>query len=186
MSRKKSKKTKNEDIKYGYYNISQEHMIEIQAEAYYRALKRMEQEKGIVKESIKEKEEEKWYLDILFALNILFVPWKISKRFKINNQIYDSVPVLVVSGLLRIVGTIIWLLGILLVLVSFYKVNAIGISAGFFVGLSVGVFFVIFGSIFVIAGSEFSKEVDSNKIYAYSASVLALISCTIGMIALLK
>lgn len=49
-----------------------------------------------------------------------------------------------------------------------------------------GILSLTLGSIFILAGSAFSKEIDSNKIYAYSASVIALISCMISIIALLK
>ena len=46
MSRRKTKKQKQQIVKYESNNISQEQMIEIQAEAYYRALKRIEDEKS--------------------------------------------------------------------------------------------------------------------------------------------
>ena len=46
MSRRKTKKQKQQIVKYESSNISQEQMIEIQAEAYYRALKRIEDEKA--------------------------------------------------------------------------------------------------------------------------------------------
>ena len=42
------------------------------------------------------------------------------------------------------------------------------------------------GSIFILAGGEFEKETDNNKIYAYSASIIALVSCIVSIIALLK
>lgn len=41
------------------------------------------------------------------------------------------------------------------------------------------------GSVFIVAGNEFSKVTDSNKIYAYSASILAVISCIVAIISLL-
>lgn len=44
---------------------------------------------------------------------------------------------------------------------------------------------ILFGSTFVLAGGEFEKETDSNKIYAYSASIIALISCIVSIIAML-
>ena len=45
MCRKKAKKGKQRVIKYEGNNMSQEQMIEIQTEVYYRALKRIEDEK---------------------------------------------------------------------------------------------------------------------------------------------
>lgn len=44
---------------------------------------------------------------------------------------------------------------------------------------------LLFGSIFILAAGVFEKETDSNKIYAYSASVIALVSCIVSIVALL-
>lgn len=41
------------------------------------------------------------------------------------------------------------------------------------------------GSIFILAGKTFEKEVESNKIYAYSASIFALVSCIIAVITMI-
>lgn len=43
---------------------------------------------------------------------------------------------------------------------------------------------MMIGSILFLGGKEFSKENDSNKIYAYSACIIALISCVVGIITL--
>lgn len=40
------------------------------------------------------------------------------------------------------------------------------------------------GSVFVLASETFKKETDSNKIYAYSGSIIALIGCVISIITL--
>ena len=44
---------------------------------------------------------------------------------------------------------------------------------------------LLLGSIFILAGGEFEKETDSNKIYSYSASIIALVSCIVSIIALM-
>lgn len=43
---------------------------------------------------------------------------------------------------------------------------------------------LLLGAIFILAADAFEKETDSNKIYAYSASIIALVSCIISIIAL--
>lgn len=48
------------------------------------------------------------------------------------------------------------------------------------------IFMLLFGPIFILAAGAFEKETDSNKIYAYSASVIALVSCIVSIIALLR
>lgn len=82
MSKRKSK-NKEQILKYESSNISQEKMIEIQAEAYYRALKRIEAEKTKDDEQKHEKKKYKWYENILFVVNVLFWPWKINNKQEI-------------------------------------------------------------------------------------------------------
>lgn len=48
-----------------------------------------------------------------------------------------------------------------------------------------GIALLVFGSIFVIAGKEFSREKDSEKIYAYFACVISVVSCIVSVLALL-
>lgn len=43
-----------------------------------------------------------------------------------------------------------------------------------------------FGSLTVVSEKKFEDELDSNRIYAFSASIFALISCIAGILAILK
>lgn len=131
-------------------------------------------------------EQEKWYMRVLFGLNVLFFPWKINKRFNINNQIYDSILVLFVSFVLVLIGTSIWLLGAGIIaygIVIMYQSMEIDAFGGM---MMTGMLFMVFGSLCYLAGDEFSKVSDSNRIYAYSASILALISCVVAVVSLIK
>lgn len=185
MSRRKPKKRKEQIVMYENNNLSQEQMIEIQAEAYYRALKRIEDEKVKTDEQKPEKRKYKWYEEVLFFFNIFLWPWKINKRFSISNRIYDSIPVLFVSGILRLVGGSMWLIGLVGIASEIYRV-AIQKSINDILGTGAIAFvLVLLGSIFILAGGEFEKETDSNKIYAYSASIIALVSCIVSIIALM-
>ena len=98
MGRRKIKKQNLPVVKNESNIMSQEQMIEMHAEAYYRALKRIDDEKSKDDQQKSEKRKYKWYEEILFCLNIFLWPWKINKRFSINNRIYDSIPVLFVSS----------------------------------------------------------------------------------------
>lgn len=51
--------------------------------------------------------------------------------------------------------------------------------------IAISFFLLALGSMFILAGGEFEKEIDSNKIYAYSASIIALVSCIVSIFALL-
>ena len=182
MSRRKTKKQKQQIVKYESSNISQEQMIEIQAEAYYRALKRIEDEKAKADEQ--KPEEHKWYVKILFFLNVCLWPWKVNKRFSVSDQIYDSIPVMFVSFVLRFTGGIMWFVGMVSLVMAVYNLIVYRVfkdivGAGLF-----SLIMLLFGAIFILAAGAFEKETDSNKIYAYSASIIALVSCIISIIAL--
>ena len=89
-----NKKNNSKNIQYiNKCMLSQEQMIEIQEEAYYRALKRIEQEHVLNKELKGKREKKKFKRSerVLLVLNALFFPWKINKSFFIDNQIYDSI-----------------------------------------------------------------------------------------------
>lgn len=188
MSRRKIKKQKQQQqiIKYESNNLSQEQMIEIQTEAYYRALKRIEDEKAKINEQKLQKRKYKWYEEVLFFFNIFLWPWKINKRFSISNRIYDSIPVLFVSVILRCVGGFMWLVGLIGLGTDIYSLIIRRAANDFWGTGSISLVLLPLGSIFILAGGEFEKETDSNKIYAYSASIIALVSCIVSIIALLK
>lgn len=181
MSRRKIKQPKQQIIKCESNNLSKEQMIEMHAEAYYRALKRIEDEKAKDEQQKPEKRKYKWYEEILFGLNIFLWPWKINKRFSVSNRIYDSIPVLFVSGILRFVGGVMWLIG----LVGFGVLVTQRVTNDILSTIAILFVLLSFGSIFILAGAEFEKETDSNKIYAYSATIIALVSCIVSIIALL-
>ena len=184
MSRRKTKKQKQHIVKYESNNISQEQMIEIQAEAYYRALKRIEDEKSKEDEQKPEIPKKKWHERILFFLNVCLLPWKINKRFNVSNRIYDSIPVMFVSFVLRLTGGIMWLVGMVGLVTAVYNLIVYRVFKDI---VGVGPFslvILLLGAIFILAADAFEKETDSNKIYAYSASIIALVSCIISIIAL--
>ena len=185
MSRRKTKKQKQQIVKYESNNISQEQMIEIQAEAYYRALKRIEDEKSKEDEQKPERRKYKWYEEVLFCINVFFWPWKISKRFSVSNKIYDSIPVMFVSGVLRFVGGFLWLAGLVGLGAEVYTLLISKIISNYLVTGSISLVLLSLGSIFILVGGAFEKETDSNKIYAYSASIIALVSCIVSILALL-
>ncbi len=138
------------------------------------------------KNSNKKMDKEKWYIKLLFILNVLCFPWKINKRFTINNQIYDGILVLFVSLVLGLVGAIVWFIGICTI-VHDVVLLCQGMAWDAFVGmLGIGVLLMMFGSLFTLAGDEFSKVSDSNRIYAYSASIIALISCVVTIVSLIR
>lgn len=164
------------------YNATREQMIAIHEEAYYRAIKRL-QDEGKQTEREIPKKKYKWYDNFFLFMNVFFFPWKICKKYTINNTIYDSVLVLFVSLILTMVGGFMWLLGVIGTVWQVYQLlirrNIFELE---FLVLMVAA--TVFGSLFILAGKQFEKETDSAKIHAYSASIIALVSCVIAVIAL--
>ena len=182
--RKKNKKHNTENMLHHNESISKKQMIEIHEEAYYRALKRIEEENE--SHNIREeKREYKWYEKVLLVINFLFWPWNIDKRLKVNNQIYNSVLVIVTSTVLLAIGGIMWIIGLGAFFWEIYKIITLKMVKE--MGYTIGIvsFFWTLGSSFILAGRAFEKEMESNKIYAYSASIFALISCAIAIITML-
>lgn len=184
MSRRKTKKEKQQIVKYESNNISQEQMIEIQAEAYYRALKRIEDEKSKEDEQKPEIPKKKWHERILFFLNVCLWPWKINKRFNVSNRIYDSIPVMFVSFVLRLTGGIMWFVGMIGLVTAVYNLIVYRVFKDIVGAGPFSLVILLLGAIFILAADAFEKETDSNKIYAYSASIIALVSCIVSIIAL--
>lgn len=186
---KKGKKKRNEP-KTGICNMSyitENRLVEIQTEAFYRALKRIKEDEEEEKE-INNSGVDKWkkFDELLFFCNVTFFPFKISKRFQINERIYDSILVLIVSWILEAIGVLIWAGGVFAVIYDIFQAVKGFWGYESIVAFCIGIVLMIFGSLFIQAGKGFGKESDSKKIYAYSASILALASCVVGVIALFK
>lgn len=185
MRKRNRKKNKEQIIKFDGNNLSQEQMVEIQAEAYYRAIKRIESEKEIKSEKeIENKHTEvrkyKWYENILFVLNALLWPWKIHKNFQLKDNMYDNILVVFISIIMQSLGAVLWFFGIVMIPSAFFmKHNDIITTIVF------AIFSLTFGSMFILAGGQFSKEKDSNRIYAYSSCMLALVGCIIAIVAII-
>lgn len=83
-------------------------------------------------------------------------------------------------------GTVAWLIGIAGSLYLIIVLNAIKNMQVLGSRLEICYFSTILGSIFILAGNAFGKETNSEKIYAYSASILALVSCFVSILALVR
>ena len=79
-----------------------------------------------------------------------------------------------------------WLVGLIGLGTDIYSLIIRRAANDFWGTGSISLVLLPLGSIFILAGGEFEKETDSNKIYAYSASIIALVSCIVSIIALLK
>ena len=154
----------------------------IEAYRFIKENKKQEKEDAHAKQA----DKEKWYIKALFMLNVIFWPWKVHKSFSVNNQIYDSILVLFVTLMLGMFGAILWLLSLFTITIAIIGLIQGGTIGGFIGILCISIVLLMFGSLFTLAANEFSKVSDSNRIYAYSASIIALISCVIAVLTLVK
>ena len=113
----------------------------------------------------------------LLALNAILFPFHIHKHFKLVDRVHDNLLAGLVSFILWLTGVILWAGGVLL-LIGF-------IIKQYWVGIPFLLVPMMFGSFVILAANSFNKERNSERIYAYSASILALLSCIAGWIALL-
>ena len=184
---KKGKKKKVQTIKEECRFISEERLTEIYTESFYRALKRLDEEKENVQErSPNQKKGRIWCTNALLALNLLFFPFKINKHFKLNKSLYDGILVVTISAGLECFGALVWAAGMYKLISDFSDIFDKGMSTMLLASLPIDLVFSFFGSFFYLAGKSFGEEKDSNKVYAYSASILALVSCIVSLVALLK
>ena len=120
----------------------------------------------------------------MFFLNVCLWPWKINKRFNVSNRIYDSIPVMFVSFVLRLTGGIMWFVGMVGLVTAVYNLIVYRVFKDIVGAGPFSLVILLLGAIFILAADAFEKETDSNKIYAYSASIIALVSCIVSIIAL--
>lgn len=181
---KKKNRTKSDQRITETANISEERLVEIYSEAYYRALKRLECEKCAELRNTTNKKKRRWWYSILFILNVLLWPFKINKHFTYNKRIHEDLLTLIISMILTIVGSAMWFLGIVGLIYGWRNLHDFGLSVvSFFI---ICVILILMGSIFILAGTTFGEERDSNKIYAFSACVLALVSCILSLVSIVK
>ena len=71
-------------------DITKEELIDIYAEAYYKALKRIENESRSENEPEHKVKDYKKYEWVQYFLNVLFFPWRIRKKFKLKDNSFTT------------------------------------------------------------------------------------------------
>ena len=184
---KKDTKKKVQTVKNECKGISEERLIEIYSESFYRALKRLDEEKeNAQKQTPNQKKGRLSWSDVPLLFNLIFWPFKISKRYKLNNRMYDGILVVIISLVLECIGVLAWAGGLCKLVYDFVTMFGSKIFIEILSYLIIDLAFSFYGSFIYLAGKSFGEETESNRVYAYSASILALVSCIVSLIALLK
>lgn len=135
-------------------------------DALQENLKRLDEDENCIKGqknkkySVKDK--------VWFWFRFFVFPFFLYKDKRIKRNAHDHVLLLVIELLLMTVGLVLWIFGPTLVVYSIIHKEVAAISVGLLIWM--------FGSLFITAAKSFDRENDSMKIYAYSASILALAS----------
>lgn len=163
-------------------NFSYDECVEIQTEAYYRALKRIESEKNH-QEQIATAEPLSKKDKVHFLLNIFFHP----KKLKIKREhLADSLLVIIVATTLDLIGYLLRLIALSLFaysIYSFIKFPTLVTTNILYVVIAIPLKFL--GGIFNASSVEIENGRDYNKLYGYSASIMSVLAVIIAVIALL-
>ena len=158
-------------------DLTKEELIDIYAEAYYKALKRIENESRSENEPEHKVKDYKKYEWVQYFLNVLFFPWRIRKKFKLKDNIYDNMLTLIMYG----IGAVLQLISLVGVIGIISGIGKLQVTALLWIGVIV-IYCLFFASVIIISAKQFSNEKDSNKIYAFSSIIIALISCIISTV----
>lgn len=181
MSKRKNRKYGNRqsDVKK-----DREKDIELYAEALYLAMKKYDEEsKANSYNIIKDTNEKEKPRQVRTALRTVFLPFLSNKKIITHGKIYIELLGWTVSIVIRFLGWIIWIIGILIIIASFVKMNHIGLlSAIILVFMGIGLLAI--GGSTIFAGRKFEEDTDSTDIYAYTSSIIALLSFILAIISL--
>ena len=185
MSRQKGKKGNRErtaiNIQSSNSCFSNEEMIEIYSESYYKALKRIEEEKTIGKEEKKIS----ILIKILYMLNFFIWPFYISKKFQTHDSFADGILVVLLSWIFSVAGIGLWGLSLVWIIVCIVCVceHSITLMEGC-IGILLGVLLDMFGGMLWQANKEIFKETDSTKIHMCTGSFMAILGVIVAIISL--
>jgi len=159
-------------------DLTKEELIDIYAEAYYKALKRIENESRSENEPEHKVKDYKKYEWVQY---FLFFPWRIRKKFKLKDNIYDNMLTLIISLIMYGIGAVLQLISLVGVIGIISGIGKLQVTALLWIGVIV-IYCLFFASVIIISAKQFSNEKDSNKIYAFSSIIIALISCIISTV----
>lgn len=185
-STKKQKEVMKEQKNTKGSTLSKTELVEIQTEAVYMALKKLENERKEENNKNVPKEGIKWSKMLLQILCIIFLPWtSFTRRRKGAIKIYDAA-IIGVSYLIHfVVGGFSYLCGLMLIISIFYcNLFADGwmiVIIAFLLAISL----FGFGGLIIWISSELIDETDISKIYTYANTVITILAFIVASISLL-
>lgn len=108
-------------------------------------------------------------------------PWRIHKKFKLKDNIYDNMLTLIISLIMYFIGGFLQLVSLGGVIGIINNIGKLQVTVLLWIGVIV-IYCLFLASVIIISAKQFSNEKDSNKIYAFSSIIIALISCIISTV----
>lgn len=173
--------------------LKEKELLKIEEEAMYNALKKFhkelteqagenEESQTVITKDIKQIENNKLY-NLIYYLEFFFCPWLVYKNLKKNNRLYEDVIILFVSVVLELIGVIGWIASIFGIIISI-KLHLYNNDSRGMVLLGISIFILLLSNLLTILGIKFSGERDAEKIYSFSATIMAILSFVVAAITL--
>lgn len=164
-------------VKTNTPSFSREDYIQMQMEAYYQAIKRLENEKLTdtqLKPAVKKSKRDIFSIIIC----IMIFPWRLHKK-----NIADDLLSLLVSGTLTLTGLILYFAAIVCVFGVILCIHkSILCTILFFVGMFI---FLLYGGAFIASSKEIENEKNKERLYAYSSALMSALAVIIALVAIL-
>lgn len=174
--------------------LEKENLIEIQAEAYYRALKQIDKENHSLEKfvAINQEEQRTKKQNLLLFLKLIFIPRKLSAELK-SSSFADNFLSFLVSIIIGTIGAGLRLCALLLPFVGILKlyIDCVATSADISMWIAAldyfafSILLALFGSLFTITGEELSKMKDTEKLYAYTSGIMGALALIVAVISML-
>lgn len=172
---------------------NKEKYINYHAEAYYRALKRIEEERqtSVTEEICVKQEKRSTMQTIRLFLKLVFRPNSLASELKAQ-KFSDTFLNFIVSGTLSFTGVCLRVAALIVLLSGIWglRENYAGMTHGIVSWLMaldfllVAMVLALFGSLFKIAGKELSEMDNPERLYAYSSGIMAALAVIIAVVGL--
>jgi len=164
-------------------NITEDRFLQLQTQAFYDAMKKIEEEKNTVTEVKIEKMS--MLQNIGFMLLLIIWPNKAKEKYDLRDDITNGVFSMISSIIMWLIGNAIKLFAFLVFFADIYCVAVKVINIGIFIVFLFGAFFMgMIGSMFVLSSEEIANERNNSVIMSYTSNIFAAVGIVVAVVAI--
>ncbi|MHC1694123.1 MAG: hypothetical protein AB9835_02365 [Eubacteriales bacterium] len=179
--KKKNRQKKTPSITHEYKYTKNE-LIEIHKEAYYQAMMQINKEQTAI---IKETYSPSWRQVLYLIVSVFFFP----RHIKIKNvqlNIADSLLSALTTSSLNIIGYFLRFISLCFFVMGGYNlIKNHGRFESYYYFILLWIMFKSIGGYFCASSKELEKERDSNRIYAYTSSIMGILAVIFALISVI-